>query len=385
MAIYNGLPGDSLGGSLGRSLSGGLQTGTMAYLQRKKEKQASSAKANALQAEGFSKEEAESLANAPDTILKEVIKNKRMARESSAYSNATKGLVQGGEPSMSPKDMKQQEGDILDRLSQIDTTELNPQRLNDLIKFGQKDRQINIQQESNRISEEKPDRAALVKRVDELDRRVEGSKHLKDNYKILIKNAHNPELRSGNWRKGLDKFGLDSLGQSSMSDYMQKVVSDISVQTVMGIGGKPTAKLLEEVAKSRPNLLLSPDAIVATSKLQLNKIKQEEILSKALQQVKKENGGRLPLDAYERAHALINPKLQKLQKQAQDIGSTLLSHVDDNEVKVGSVLKTIDNVSRPTIVRDTSSGKLLVLDGKGGSREATPEEVERTRNSNKGS
>ncbi len=419
MAIHFAPQGGSRWGNLGESIATGLNQGVDAYIDKKKQQRALADRMKALQSFGFSPQDAQALAPMDDRMIMGFLKEKQSAREREALGGArgqlfgAQGQQQGmpmeqprgpmGQPqqpnlmsesnglaampeglSRPPVADQQEPGSLTDRLMGLDTRGLNPRDYDKLFQEATAIDNLALKKEAIGKREAAPQRALVSKRVDEHDRRVEKAERRISDYEQLKDLAKSGKLHSGSLRKFADTIGFPKTWQGSASEVGTKLLANLNFERMLSSvpGGRATAKLLEEIQKTNPNIYQEPKSIAVLSELMINQEKEDQMLNDEVHKLVDKNKGLTPLNVFKEAEKNIKPQIKALHEKSKSLldrayglNAEKKGESKATEVKAGSIVKQLSGIPSGSLVQDEDTGEYLVIEANGKERKATPQDL----------
>ncbi len=395
MAIHFRPEGYNRWADLGASLGSAVGMGTSAYLGHKKQERAKEDREKAL-VPIVGAEKAKLFANLDDQTLNFILKNEQSEKERGALSNLSSQLGKYGQ-GQSPQDMQnvspqgnvmgnmsdtldrpsaqmEQPTSMTEKLLSLNREGVNPQHFKELFNEASTLDKIRQAERKNQSIEDAPQRKLVVGRVNDLERKTEKAPRRIADYELVDKIARSGKLSAGLPRKVLETFGFPDNWQGSESDVAVKLMSNLNFERMLASvpGGKATAKLMEEIAKTNPSIYNEPKSISVLSQLMINQEKEDMMLNEEVQNLVDKNKGKIPLDVMKQANRNIKPELTKLHERSKDL---IEKSYDLKPDKKKQEAKSLKDFSAYDIVQDEDTGEYLVIEANGKPRKATAQEL----------
>lgn len=380
-----------LGGILGSAVG----MGTSAYLGHKKQERDKQDRIKAL-VPMVGEERAKVFANLDDKTLSFILKNEQSEKERAALSNLSSQLGKYGQV-QSPQEIHNiaprgnvigNISDTLDRpaarmeeptsmtekLLSLNRQGVNPQHFKELFNEASTLDKIRQSERKNQSVEDAPQRKLVVGRVNDLERKTEKASRRIADYELVDKIARSGKLSAGLPRKVLETFGFPDNWQGSESDVAVKLMSNLNFERMLASvpGGRATAKLMEEIAKTNPSIYNEPKSISVLSQLMINQEKEDMMLNDEVQNLVDKNNGKIPLDVMKQANRNIKPELTKLHEKSKNL---IEKSYDLEPNKKKQEARALKDFSAFDIVQDEDTGEYLVIDSNGKPRKATVQEL----------
>lgn len=221
-----------------------------------------------------------------------------------------------------------------------------------------------LQREGLRIREEAPERKIVTEEAKKIRDRARTADQKIADYKSLKKLAESGELRTGYARQLLDRFGLAGFWQQPASDVAEKLIGDINLASLTDVStpGRVTARMLEQIAKTNPSLMMTDDGMKYTADVRIIGEKIQKQINAELNKIKQENKGKpLPLDAVDKAIDRAQPKINALHKKQQNLVEKIIEQKQPQK----KLFDTLPDASKykGKRIQDTETGKILTSDG----------------------
>ncbi len=401
MAIIFAPQGNAQYSGLGAALGSGLNQGVGAYIQHKQQQRKLADRMKGLQGMGFSPQESQALAGMPDNVIMQFMKEKQSGREREALGGLRGQLFggMGGQPQQGmdqmqpqgnvvgglaqgldrpPAQEQQEPGSISERLMGLNSAGINPRDYDKLFQEATALDNLALKKEANKTRDEAGDRKIESKRVDEIGRRAEKTDRRIADYEQLKDLATSGQLHSGSLRKLADTIGFPKTWQGSASEVGTKLLANLNFERMLSSvpGGRSTAKLLEEIQKTNPNIYQEPKSIAVLSQLMINQEREDQLLNDEVQKLKAANKNITPLGVVDKAQKNIKPKVKELHEDSKELIDKAygLKPAKKESIKVGSKVAELSGVPQGTLVRN-KAGEYLILEANGKGRKATQQEL----------
>ena len=399
MAIQFGPQGYSRWGHLGEAIGSGLNQGVDSYLQKKKGERNLALRMKALEGLGFSKQESSMLAPLDDSLIAQAMKTKQSEKERQALGGLRGQLFGGGEQPQGdggnlqtagnvvsglaeglnrpPAQEQEAPGSISEKLMGLNTSGINPRDYNQLFKEATALDTLALKKEANKSRDEAGDRKIESKRVDEIGRKVEKSDRRIADYEQLKDLATSGQLHSGSLRKLADTLGFPKTWQGSASEVGTKLLANLNFERMLSSvpGGRSTAKLLDEIQKTNPNIYQEPKSIAVLSQLMINQEREDQLLNDEVQKLKEANKGVTPLGVVAKAQKNIKPQVKKLHESSKELIDKAYNLKP--EKKEAATFKSLSEIPKGSLVQDEDTGEYVVIDSSGKERKPTAAELKK--------